>query len=117
VLSVIVAYDYGFESCERDDTVGVYAFLYDTVPIQVVRPGEPDSGRFMAFLPIGGVDSIRILFHYADAGGWNWNAAFDNISIIYAENNIAILDVIPPDMAPSWLWMLLAPSGILDLPG
>ncbi len=118
VPSVIVAYDYGFESYERDDTVGVYAFLYDasggvdTVPIQVVRPGEPDSGRFMAFLSTSGVDSIRILFHYADAGGWNWNAAFDNISIIYAENDIAVLDVIPPriplytfyppDMAPSW---------------
>ncbi len=27
---------------------------------------------------VGGAAGIRIAFSYVDAGGWNWNAAFDN---------------------------------------
>ena len=118
VSSVIVAYDYGFESYEQDDTVRVSAILHDTsgavdtILLHEVALGDAESGRFITSVRTEGVDSMRLMFHYVDAGGWNWNAAFDNVAVMYAENDLAITDILlpdiplytfyPPSMAPSW---------------
>jgi len=119
LTSVMLAYDYGFDSYEVDDTARTYVLLYDSTGAvetllvhEAVLSTTNDSGRYLTNIPTEGKDSMKIMFQYVDAGGWNWNVAFDNVTVMYVENDLGIADVIlpefdfysfyPPTEVPTW---------------
>jgi len=106
--SFFLSFDYGFDSYSQDDTVRVYVASYngtgwtDTSLIMEQPVSSIGDSGFVSFDITGlvyGAESLVIIFTYVDAGGWNWNVAFDNINIsayIPDSNDLQIVDIIPP---------------------
>ncbi len=103
-----LSFDYGFDSYEQDDTARVYVATFngtawaDTNLVNEWALTTTNDSGLVTFDITGLVssaESLVVILEYVDAGGWNWNVAFDNITVsalVPDPNDLAILSIIPP---------------------
>ncbi len=119
-----LSYDYGFDSYNEDDTARVYVATFngtawaDTSLVMEQPLTVTNDSGFVTFditALVTGAESLIVILEYVDGGGWNWNVAFDNVSVsafIPLPNDLAVVDIIPPvfdfytfypaDNTPTW---------------
>jgi len=103
-----LSFDYGFDSYDEDDTARVYVATFngtawaDTNLIMeqaLTTAGDSGNVTFDITSLVSSAESLVVILEYVDAGGWNWNVAFDNITVsafIPLPNDLEIVDIIPP---------------------
>ena len=108
--AVTLSYDYGFDSYDQDDTARVYIATFSSgawadtnVVMEQPLTTTNDSG-FVSYditSLVSGAESLVVILEYVDGGGWNWNVAFDNITVsaeVPVPNDLSVVSIILPEL-------------------